>query len=167
MCRARRWTQHPKLAVPAAVVLTALAAAAIRFGTLAHPYLLADNRHYTFYIWKDVLAPLGGARAVLAPAYALAAATLLDALAAHRGGLWTAAFCACTAVAVVPAGLLEFRYFTVPVFVAALQLQPPRHGPRPLLLQLSAFATINAATLYTFCERPFTWPDGSVARFMW
>jgi hypothetical protein len=21
-------------------------------GTVAHPYLLADNRHYTFYIWK-------------------------------------------------------------------------------------------------------------------
>ena len=24
----------------------------IRYNTLVHPYLLADNRHYTFYVWK-------------------------------------------------------------------------------------------------------------------
>jgi hypothetical protein len=23
--------------------------------TLAHPYLLADNRHYTFYIWRKII----------------------------------------------------------------------------------------------------------------
>jgi alpha-1,2-glucosyltransferase len=23
--------------------------------TLAHPYLLADNRHYTFYIWRRII----------------------------------------------------------------------------------------------------------------
>ena len=32
--------------------LTAAAALAVRYGTIAHPYLLADNRHYTFYLWK-------------------------------------------------------------------------------------------------------------------
>ena len=33
----------------------------------------------------------------------------------------------------------------------------------PLLLS----AAVNAATLYLFLFRPFTWPDGSTARFMW
>ncbi|CAB4057909.1 ALG10 [Lepeophtheirus salmonis] len=25
------------------------------YGSLAHPYLLADNRHYTFYIWRKII----------------------------------------------------------------------------------------------------------------
>lgn len=149
----------------AGALLTMLAAAAIHFGTLAHPYLLADNRHYTFYLWKDVLGPLGAARVCLAPVYAACGAAVLSAVAAQRGSLWTAGFAMCVATAVVPAGLLELRYFTVPIFVAALQLPPP-----PLLAlaaQGAAFAAVNAATLYAFAACPFTWPEGSIARFMW
>jgi len=26
---------------------------------------------------------------------------------------------------------------------------------------------VDAALLYVFLRKPFTWPDGSVARFMW
>jgi alpha-1,2-glucosyltransferase len=26
------------------------------FGIQSHPFLLADNRHYTFYLWKRVLS---------------------------------------------------------------------------------------------------------------
>jgi alpha-1,2-glucosyltransferase len=29
------------------------------------------------------------------------------------------------------------------------------------------YVAINAATLYVFLRRPFTWNDGSDARFMW
>lgn len=28
---------------------------AIRYTTLAHPYLLADNRHVPFYLWRWIL----------------------------------------------------------------------------------------------------------------
>jgi len=33
---------------------TALALAAIHFNTIIHPFLLADNRHYTFYVFKII-----------------------------------------------------------------------------------------------------------------
>ena len=30
-----------------------LCGAVVHYFTIAHPYLLADNRHYTFYVWKN------------------------------------------------------------------------------------------------------------------
>ena len=46
----------------------ALLSAALVKGSLEHPFLVADNRHYTFYLWRKVLGPRGllgsaGARA--------------------------------------------------------------------------------------------------------
>lgn len=37
------------------MALTAVCAALARQYSLAHPYLLADNRHYTFYIWRRLI----------------------------------------------------------------------------------------------------------------
>jgi hypothetical protein len=37
--------------------------------SLAHPYLLADNRHYTFYLWKDVIQHNQSAKYCLIPLY--------------------------------------------------------------------------------------------------
>ena len=90
---------------------------------------------------------------------------LAESLAIQRGTLWTMGLCVCACAAVVPAGLLEFRYFTVPAVIAALNLPP---APlQALRIQCAACLAVNAATLYMLAERPFLWPDGSVARFMW
>jgi hypothetical protein len=34
-------------------------------------------------------------------------------------------------------------------------------------LLLSGYVFVNAATIYMYLNRTFTWPDGSTARFMW
>ena len=44
-------------------------------------------------------------------------------------------------------------------------MQPP--GQAQLLTSIAIFAAMNAATIYMFLYRPFAWPDGSLARFMW
>ncbi|GAB4813957.1 hypothetical protein N2152v2_001003 [Parachlorella kessleri] len=36
-------------------IIASAAAAAVQRATLVHPFLLADNRHYTFYLWRRVL----------------------------------------------------------------------------------------------------------------
>lgn len=164
LCRTARAGSAKQL-VCAAMVATAACAAAIHRGTYVHPYLLADNRHYTFYLWKDVLGPLGPWRVGLAPAYCAAAWLLCASLAVKQSGLWIAGLVACASVALVPAGLLELRYFTVPACIAALHL--PIASRPALALQCGAFAAVNAATIWLFLERPFSWPDGSLARFMW
>ena len=80
--------------------------------------------------------------------------------------LWLLLYAVCTALVLVPAELLEGRYFVLPFFMAAL------HSPAFGRAKMQAFplllsAAVNAATLYLFLFRPFTWPDGSTARFMW
>lgn len=57
------------------------------------------------------------------------------------------------------------RYFTVPFVLLALHMRPP--APWQLAAMGAAYAAVDAATIYMFLFRPFTWPDGSVARFMW
>jgi hypothetical protein len=45
------------------LALAAVAAWGLRVGTLAHPFLLADNRHFTFYLWRRLLGhPKHGSR---------------------------------------------------------------------------------------------------------
>lgn len=57
------------------------------------------------------------------------------------------------------------RYFTVPFMLVVLHApQPPRWAA---LATAAAFVIVDAATWYLFLARPFTWVDGSTARFMW
>ena len=70
----------------------------------------ACARHYTFYIWKDVINAHPATRYALAPAYVYAAWSLREALAAGpRPLLWAAGLAACTAAVLVPSPLVELR----------------------------------------------------------
>eukprot|EP00892_Ulva_mutabilis_P009505 jgi/Ulvmu1/6927/UM032_0005.1 len=147
------------------VFYASVAAVAAHHGTVAHPYLLADNRHYTFYIWKNVLGRSAALRVALAPAYAAAAYEVVTRLARSGGPLLAGGYVACAIAALLPAGLVEFRYFTVPALLFVAHVRPPHWWYS--VAQGVLFVAVNAATLYMFCDRPFRWPDGSVARFMW
>lgn len=65
-----------RLAVLAAVV--AIVAGLVDAFTYEHEYLLSDNRHFTFYVWRRVLQPRRWLRASLAIVY-VAGALLLSA----------------------------------------------------------------------------------------
>lgn len=145
--------------------LSSVFGAMIANGTIAHPYLLADNRHYTFYIWKNVLGRSASMRVALSPLYAACVYEVGCRFSRCFGWIYSAGFWVCVAATLLPAGLVEFRYFTVPVILFAVHVQPPVWYVS--LLQIVCFASVNAATLYVLTERPFLWPDASVARFMW
>lgn len=154
----------PALAAAALVGAAVAAAAAVRSGTLAHPFLLADNRHYTFYLWRRVFNATPWARYALLPAYLYSGWAAAAAL-AHRRATWVLALAGAAAVVLVPAHLVELRYFTVPFYFLFLHMRTP--SPTVLAAVVALFAAANAVALYLFLARPFTWPDGSVARFMW
>lgn len=156
--------QRPAAAGAAAAAAAAAAVAAVSSGTLAHPFLLADNRHYAFYLWRRVLNRTPWARYALIPAYLYSGWALQRRL-AHRGPLWLLLAAGGTCAVLVPAHLLEPRYFTTPFYLAFLHMRTP--SPRALAAIAAGFAAVNAATLYLFLAAPFAWPDGSVARFMW
>lgn len=160
-----------RLRVAAEGVASALLFAAMtHFGSFAHPFLLADNRHITFYLWKDLLRRRLVREALLPAALGVVVAAMRSpggrSLCVAPGrdiALWAL----CCALVLVPTPLLEFRYFVVPTLLALLY-QPVGSTKEELAgVALSAF--VNAATIALFLFRPFTsaaWGN-TPQRFMW
>lgn len=140
-------------------------AVCVALGTLTHPYLLSDNRHYTFYIWKDILGRSELVRLALAPVYALAGCALISQMTVDWGRLWTLNFVGACTLVLLPQWLVEFRYFIVPAFLAAVQVKAA--SEKMIVWNAVLLAVVNAVTLYVFVARPFTSADGDTARFMW
>lgn len=70
------------------------------------------------------------------------------------------------ALVLVPTPLLEPRYFVLPIMMTQLH-SSGEQTLTMLHLQATLFIVVNMLTLYVFVERPFMWPGGEVARFMW
>ena len=146
--------------------LSLLTAFAMWRGSEPHPFVLADNRHYTFYLWRRVLDRYGVAgRVALSPLVAIAAVAVYQRLRkAGRTSLWCIALALCTCVTLIPSPLLEFRYFTVPLLIVRTAITDAQ--TRSTWIDIVMFAFVNAVVLYVFVYRPFDGVDG-VARFMW
>lgn len=93
------------------LLLASTAAAYMVHGyTLLHPYLLADNRHYTFYIWRKIFTRHWLVRYLYVPGYVSGWALLVTALLQKEHWLWVVAYVASCGVTLVPAWLVEFRW---------------------------------------------------------
>lgn len=133
--------------------------------TFVHRYLLADNRHYPFYVWKRLFQRHELVRFALVPVYVFAGWNFLDSF-KSRSLFWSLSFLACLLAATVPQKLLEFRYFIVPYLMYRLHMPLPSL-PR-LIVEFLLYTAVNAATLYIFISKSFHWPDSTATqRFMW
>jgi alpha-1,2-glucosyltransferase len=151
--------------------LATITASAINKGTLVHPFLLADNRHYTFYLWRRVINCTPWMRYALIPAYIygiVAINALFAGSCGKRAGqrpIERILFAATVAVVLIPAHLIEFRYYTIAFYALFMMSSTP--SVAALVVTATGFAVCDAVTLYVFAMRPFAWGDGSIARFMW
>lgn len=163
--RARRFVQALRQRPLSFLLLAGVASLLVWRFTYVHTYLLADNRHFPFYVWKRVFGKHQLVRFVLVPAYLFAGWHLADSL-RSRSLFWHLAFLTCLLAATVPQKLLEFRYFIVPYLMYRLHL-PLAALPR-LILEFLLYTAVNAATLYIFTAKTFKWPDSAeTQRFMW
>lgn len=176
------------LAVVGAVAASSAAVAlVIRYTTVLHPFLLSDNRHLTFYFTRYILRLHPLVRYILTPAY-LVALYALNHLTAHQPLLLRLGWWLCTALTVALTPLLELRYFVVPAVMLLLLMEGGEDGVEVRVGegemrvdgkeerewwwlvggvgQVLLFAVLDAALLYVFIYRPYTWVDGSTARFM-
>lgn len=109
LCDLLQWLHHQKIANKLALfALAASVSVGLVYGTFAHPYLLADNRHYTFYLWRRVLQH-EVMRWGLVPVCAICVVVIVGTLLQHCSDLWVLGFLGCAAATLVPAGLLEPR----------------------------------------------------------
>lgn len=135
--------------------------------TYVHEYLLADNRHYPFYIWRKVYARHWLVKYAMVPLYLFAAFCIHRQLSFEQHSLWLVMFYICVAVVTVPQKLLEFRYFIIPYILYRLHI--PLASYTRLVLEFALYTAVNAATFYLFLEKPFHWAHSpnEVQRFMW
>ena len=151
-----------------ALILTVLSMFLLIFKfTYVHRYLLADNRHYPFYVWRRLYCKHWTMRYALIPLYMYSSWGIYQLLAVQQHLLWRLVFFVCVAMVTVPQKLLEFRYFIIPYVM--YRLHAPLASFPKLLLETGFYIAINWATLYLFLEKPFRWPHEpeEVQRFMW
>ncbi|KAJ3175716.1 glucosyltransferase [Geranomyces variabilis] len=135
--------------------------------TIEHPFLLADNRHYSFYVWKNIYRRHQLVRYAAVIGYLSAIWVLGRKLASAQPVLLVLLFVVATAATLVPTPLLDFRYYVLPFLLFRLHVRSPSTGV--LLVEAIAYAAVNLATVWLFGERPFRWASEPDAwqRFMW
>jgi alpha-1,2-glucosyltransferase len=151
-------------------------------GAYVHPFVLSDNRHYIFYVYRRFLLRNACLRFLGVPLYSVALlypfvqimwlvnraeAGILkkglppDSLAELHSwktieAISDASLMVAVAACVVPATLLEPRYFAPGFLVAGLRAFSRESMSRPeALISLVALTACNVALLYVFCEMPF------------
>lgn len=125
--------------------------------THVHPYLLADNRHFAFYIWRRLIGHRL-LRFLFAPVYLYAVWTINDSLSSSgRSVLWRCAYLICSAAVCIPQKLLEIRYFILPYLIYRLNVR--NVSKVRLMSEFVLFCAVNAATLAVFMWKDVHWDD--------
>ncbi|KAK9154287.1 hypothetical protein Sjap_001767 [Stephania japonica] len=138
----------------------------VHFFSIAHPYLLADNRHYTFYIWRKVIRAHWLMKYLLLPMYVYSWFSIFNNLGKAQKKIWRLAFFLACAGVLIPAPLVEFRYYTIPFFF--LVLHTPTSDNRSWLLIGLLYIVVNVFTMTMFLFRPFRWShEPGTQRFIW
>lgn len=133
--------------------------------TYVHKYLLADNRHYTFYVWRKIFQRHELVKYVLVPVYMFAGWSFADTL-KSKSIFWILMYFVCLLAVTVPQKLLEFRYFILPFLIYRLNIPFPSLYRQ--LLELAFYIVVNAVTFYLFLNKTFQWPNSDeIQRFMW
>ncbi|XP_014863214.1 PREDICTED: putative Dol-P-Glc:Glc(2)Man(9)GlcNAc(2)-PP-Dol alpha-1,2-glucosyltransferase [Poecilia mexicana] len=133
--------------------------------TYVHKYLLADNRHFPFYIWKNIYQRHKLVRFLLVPAYIFTGWNFLETL-KSRSFFMSLAYLTCLVLATMPQELLEFRYFIIPYLMYRLHM--PLSPLSRLVGEFLLYTIVNVATIYLFIAKSFSWPLAlTTQRFMW
>lgn len=143
----------------------------VHVNTIVHPYMLADNRHYTFYIWNRFYGKWWIARFLPVPLYYLILVLLGIMLFTNNGQqtvgfslLWIAA----TIASVALQQLIEVRYFILPFLVLRLIQTTIKSSVKLLALEVAINLIINAVTFYLFFTKEIYWSEyRNTQRLMW
>lgn len=137
----------------------------VKFNTIVHPYLLADNRHYTFYIWNKFYGKYALARYAIAPIYALSLISLYNTINNKSAG-FKLIFSICTFAAIAFQQLIEVRYFIIPFLLIRLNTSQIKN--KNLFFEFLCYLLINAFVFRTFFSKEIYWSDfEQVQRLIW
>ncbi|ALC43719.1 Alg10 [Drosophila busckii] len=154
--------RHFLLAILAAAIIFAV----VHLNTMIHPYLLADNRHYTFYIWRRLYGRFWWFRYAMVPVYLLAITIIYSGL-RHMSDSFKLMYPLALVLVLCFQRLLELRYFLVPYVLFRLHTRPARKGFAEWL-ELGVHLLLNVATFYIYFTKEFYWQNYSTPqRIIW
>ncbi|KIJ68711.1 glycosyltransferase family 59 protein [Hydnomerulius pinastri MD-312] len=142
-------------------LLSAFMAFTVHRFTIHHPFLLADNRHYTFYVWRRVFLLHPIVPYLFIPGYQACAWAWWLRVARDQSLLQTLILPLAIVPTLLPTPLLEPRYFLIPYILLRAQVVDVQSAG--LVIEGLWYAAINFATIYVFLYKE---RDG-VGRFMW
>ncbi|XP_055305543.1 putative Dol-P-Glc:Glc(2)Man(9)GlcNAc(2)-PP-Dol alpha-1,2-glucosyltransferase [Sitodiplosis mosellana] len=147
-------------------ILTAILSLIVIYAnTNVHPYLLADNRHYLFYIWNKFYGRYYWFKYAMVPLYLISMTVLYQCISIRSAG-FQILYTLCTIVSIALQQLIEIRYFILPFMIARLFASSVKF--RFLILELLTYLIINSITFYLFSTKEIYWKDYDfIQRLIW
>lgn len=140
--------------------------------TIIHPFILADNRHYTFYIVRRFIIRDENSKYQLIPVYHFSFYVIYKMFTMSCGKYRTSSlvmfvsWVVCTAMTVIPSPLFEPRYYILPFLMLRLSVGPSTdlvHGFNVVKLRYLAeviWGFLWTQALYMiFLNVEFHWED--------
>jgi alpha-1,2-glucosyltransferase len=136
--------------------LSIVIALIIRFNTIIHPYLLADNRHYTFYVFNRLYTRNEYLRYLMIPAYVFGIYTISKSLCGSIG--LKIFFVISSLLTFCLQSLIEVRYFLIP-FVLLRLLSNSVVEKKWSVVEFLINIIINCLVFRIFFTHEFMWSD--------
>lgn len=137
----------------------------IHFNTLVHPYVLADNRHYWFYVWNRFMGRYAAFKYLLIPVYG-ASLFAMSRNIVHLRFLTQINYVICVCVVLIPQLLVEPRYFILPYIFYRLNMKRPERWQ--IYCESLTTLVINFLQFFIFANKVFYWEDQPYAqRISW
>lgn len=138
----------------------------VHFNTVIHPYLLADNRHFTFYIWNRWYGKYDYAIYATIPLYVFLYFSLYDNLRNQNCISFLLPYTLCVTIVLGLQKMLEVRYFLIPYIILRLRFARPSYIV--VIFEFLWYLLINYAAFYVFFTKEVMWQDFDyVQRIIW
>ncbi|XP_038221162.1 putative Dol-P-Glc:Glc(2)Man(9)GlcNAc(2)-PP-Dol alpha-1,2-glucosyltransferase [Zerene cesonia] len=139
------------------VFFAVLFAAIVHFNTLVHPYILADNRHYTFYVWNRWFGKYDYAKYATIPAYIFLLFSLYDNLKDQNCVAFLLPYTIALFLTLSLQKLLDVRYFLVPYIIVRLRFAKSSY--KVACFEFLWYLSMNVAVFYVFFNKEIKWVD--------
>ncbi|XP_014249487.1 putative Dol-P-Glc:Glc(2)Man(9)GlcNAc(2)-PP-Dol alpha-1,2-glucosyltransferase isoform X2 [Cimex lectularius] len=126
----------------------------VHVNTMAHLYLLSDNRHYSFYLWRFYCAVSSKAPFVFVPLFMFGLYSIESIINFYP---WKYAYYFSMGLLIIPQKLLDFRYYILPFVFLRLQILKDEWWQ--LAIESLAIIVINTVFLYIFVTKEIYWVD--------
>lgn len=128
----------------------------VYFNTLEHPYLLADNRHYTFYIWNRFYK-YQIFRYMVIPVYMFAWYAMFKLIYDEEDISKIIGFICAVVWVLVPQKLIDVRYFFLPYIVFRMHIKTNDYTFVKVSFEIFTYIILNAITFYIFFTKQVKW----------